>query len=215
MKLSELIKDTELTKLRVSDSNDGDYYTLEGDMEYNLSDLLKEKKIKVYDSTLEYSLSNCQGDGVRFTGRFHWKHYFVRISSRTNHYYHSNTVDVELTTNFGYEASKEAHEEFRLVYKAICRQLESWGYSLIEGIQEDDILRGGFGRFCEQYEIDKESTGYEYFDFKYDTCKQDGLIQVCSSGDTILELWIEDFEVKAKHEVIVTERDYYEIVGGK
>lgn len=101
------------------------------------------------DPNVMYSLSNCQGDGVMFEGRFTWNGYSVSIK-HSGRYYHSNskTVDIVYNDGNGFQADDRVYEDFEKLYQKICKKLEKFGYDFIE----DELSEGHFVDECFAYE---------------------------------------------------------------
>jgi len=112
---------------------DEDYPFLEEDMNYKLDELLKEEGITSDKTKVYYSLSCCQGDGAMFEGYLKWKNYTVNIK-HSGHYYHSNSKTLEILedTEEQAEADKTIYDLFEVVYYRICKELERYGYDVIE-----------------------------------------------------------------------------------
>ena len=120
-------------------------------MTENLKELLRQNKIKG-EPTLYYSLSNSQGDGVCFIGSFEWKNYKVYIK-HVGHYYHSNSVSIDIETRFGNPAKEDIETEFKSLFKSICSQMEKYGYEIIDGAYDEKNI------------IDNmESNEYQFFE---------------------------------------------------
>jgi len=86
-----------------------------------------------------YSLSNCQGDGLMFTGSFFWKEYSIKIK-HSGRYYHSNSKSIEITKEVDgqeIEAPEADTAAFEAIYQEICKKLEKQGYQLIEDEQSE------------------------------------------------------------------------------
>lgn len=153
-KFEELKKDIQekvLNKFREWETFD----FLDDELQEFLEQLLKEYKIKVLIESIKlyYSLNNCQGDGVSFTGEFKYKNYLVYIKKRDYHYSHKYTVNIEIETKNGNDAKEEVYKEFEGIYLCICNEIEKIGYSIIEDTLSDESIK-------ENIEINK----YEFFE---------------------------------------------------
>lgn len=144
--LSEDAKNLALTSWREGN----DYYFLEDILTDDLSEKLRENKIEELSKTsLRYSLNNCQGDGLSFTGSFRWKDSIINITdgSLSNLYAHSNTTDININVgDFEQEsdADENMYKEFKTLYDAICWELEKLGYSYIEDEDNEETIRENF-----------------------------------------------------------------------
>ena len=138
-------------------------------MEDNLNEYLKELLIKadiIGDAQLYYSLSYCQGDGVCFTGDFMFKGINFSVRHNNNHYYHSNSTDIEaeiddddsddLRSDIIEAVIYEAEADFKEAYKKICDIIEEAGYKEIEYNQSEE----NFKELCliNEYTFEKDGT---------------------------------------------------------
>ncbi len=120
----------------------------------NLTERLKEQmekyELKSTNPKVSYSLSNSQGDGAMFYGDFDWGKYTVFIK-QSGRYAHSNskTYEIHETDNLGIDIAEDyepkVYTEFEYIYQQICKELETFGYTLIE---DDDSLEA-FKEACE------------------------------------------------------------------
>lgn len=133
---NELSKEAQ-EKARAEWASKNDYPFLNEWMTERLKDLLAEHKIKSDDMKVYYSLSYCQGDGAMFTGEFIWKKYTIFIT-HSGHYHHSNSKSIEIheTNNLGIDIGDDyepkVYADFEKIYQKICKELERYGYDLIE-----------------------------------------------------------------------------------
>jgi len=120
------------------------YYALTGTHDGQIS---KKELTKRVGLTVEWSLSNCQGDGVAIYGTLNFADApnvnwhgadaatFTR-NSAGNHYSHENCMTVALFSydEAGYEidADKETTEKFAEQFRDLCRELARSGYAEIE-----------------------------------------------------------------------------------
>lgn len=119
------------------------YDFLGDDLQYKLEELLKDNNIhfdelpKVY-----YSLGYSQGDGVMFEGTVKWKYYTVEIR-QSGHYYHYNSKQFWNFENSrtGREVSDKVYKQFDELYVRICKELEKYGYDIIEYEQSEEYLK--------------------------------------------------------------------------
>lgn len=123
-----------------------DNYGLEVEMDNKLEELLAEHKItpltdlKGYPTKygkLFYSLACCQGDGVMFEGVFDWKKQTVTIK-HSGHYCHSYSKTVDLENVDGNESTKGLQDAFEAIYQKICKELERFGYDVIDDMQSEE-----------------------------------------------------------------------------
>jgi hypothetical protein len=135
--LNEKAKEKVLNYFR--ESNMFDF--LDDDLKELLKDSLQTAKIK-YDTTLlqQFSLSNCQGDGYSFTGRFTWGIYTVYIDAQSR-YLHKYGTCITIKTRAGNDASDEVHERFKTLYYSICDRLEKDGYGIIEDQNAEEYIK--------------------------------------------------------------------------
>lgn len=142
-----------------------DYTWLSDCMNERLHEILEENGIKDLNDTSKpgtkptpvlYSLSNSQGDGVMFEGKFEWKKYQV-IIKHSGRYYHSNSKTIEITygDDIANEANEKVYKEFETIYQKICKNLEQYGYDWVE--EEDSLER--FQESCEVNEYTFTSDG--------------------------------------------------------
>lgn len=108
-----------------------------------LHELLEANKIKDLNDTSKpgtrptpvyYSLGYSQGDGVMFEGTFEYKDHVVVIE-HYGRYSHSNSKTNTWEDFSGEEKENEEEEiaaEFETLYQKICKELETYGYNLIE-----------------------------------------------------------------------------------
>jgi len=94
---------------------------------------------------LNYSLSNCQGDGVCFMGEFLYEkdNQKLFIKKNSHRYSHYNTVDITIIDlSTGEEVNDELeYNAFKEMYKEMCDKLEKSGYDYIEDvIKEENII---------------------------------------------------------------------------
>jgi len=107
--------------------------------------LLSEKKITHDELKLYYNLSNCQGDGLCFIGKFQWKKYYISITHNYRYYYAEST-EIMLMNEKGNEVYNEkAIKQFTDIYLNICGKLEKEGYGILEYRMNFDEMRD----FCE------------------------------------------------------------------
>lgn len=114
-----------------------DFPFLSEDMRYCALELLANNGISVDgDIKVYYDLGYSQGDGAMFEGDFDWKHYhaWVRQSGRYSHY---NSKTIEMQTAKGNDVTAKVATEFNELYIDICRQLERYGYDIMENALTD------------------------------------------------------------------------------
>jgi len=128
-----------------------DYDFLSENLSEYLVQLLEENRIKG-DAKLFYSLSNCQGDGVCFTGDFEFQGINFNVEHNNGHYYHNNSTNItaekdenddgdELRADVIEVLTQDAEENFKEVYKEICDAIEKTGYAQIEHEQSEECFK--------------------------------------------------------------------------
>lgn len=135
-----------LDKAKERALNEWNQYNDDPLMQSHMINLLKEKLEErgiMYDVDsidVRYSLSNCQGDGFMFIGKIMWRDVEITISHNSNMYYHMYTA------NFDYEGLTEYElGQFKVVYEAICKEMEQIGYDEIEYTTSEE----NFEQTCE------------------------------------------------------------------
>lgn len=122
---------------------DDDLPFLHEDMEYKLTELLQENKIKTTDHKVYYSLSYCQGDGAMFemqgTWNYYGKKYYLMIK-HYGHYNHKYERIIEMQEVDGTMANEKAEKKFTAIYENICDELKKYGYDCIEYQQSDECI---------------------------------------------------------------------------
>ena len=119
-----------------------EYEWLSDDMNWKLEELLKKAKIDG-KAKISYSLGYSQGDGAMFEGEFNWKKYRISIS-QSGHYYHYNSKDITIENEEGENFSDEVYEKFDELYVSICKELEKYGYDVIEQAESEENLKDMF-----------------------------------------------------------------------
>lgn len=125
-------------------------------MQSHMINVLKEKLEErgiIYDvdsMDVRYSLSSCQGDGFMFIGKVMWRDVEITITHGDPHYYHMYTA------RFEYEdLTDEEFGQFKVVYEAICKEMEYIGYDEIEYQQSEE----SFEQACEANEYTFREDG--------------------------------------------------------
>jgi len=198
------------------------------DLSDNLKDFLvnklDEQKLIHENISINYSLSNRQGDGFCFQGTITTKKAKFKIV-HSGHYNHYNSKEIELVClfkgeekqavysyEFLEEDDKKADEEekaFNDWYVDVCREMEKIGYEDIETIEEENIIKQGFEDWKEENDIISELELFDIdckvvkYAFGEITEKPKGYIKICDSGDTVVELWIKDITILTKEYVKV------------
>ncbi len=110
-----------------------DYPLLEDDLTESCFCLLQEKDVKYENIKLLYSLSNCQGDGLCFTGKIQKNNVILELTHNYR-YYFAKSVTMEFYDINGEEVGEEteAAQELKSIYLDICGKLEKEGYSNLE-----------------------------------------------------------------------------------
>jgi len=209
--------------LNVENAED-DFYFLKDD----LTELLKEKLLKnnisvINDLKVFYSLSNCQGDGFMFEGLIQTKKARFRIK-QSGFYYHENSKKIFLDCLFignkevyptemtekQEEKANKIEDEFNYLYIDICKELEKEGYSIIEAINKENILRSGFNDWKEENNI---NSNLEIYDFNYKEEETKDYIKICNSGNTSFKgLWIKNQKIKISDFIKAEITEYQEKV---
>lgn len=193
--------------LNVNDSED-EFYFLKDELEEYLKEKLIKNKLKYFkDLNIYFSLSYCQGDGVVFLGTIETDkaQFFIKHSGNYNHEY-SKEIDIIFIKKGKkyiypdefdekcFKKSEELIKEFDDLYISICKDIEKYGYNVIESQQKENILICGFNKWKEENNIlcDKE-----LFSFDYKTEEKEGYIKICNDGDTNIKgLWIKNQKIK-------------------
>jgi len=132
--------------------NYNDMPFLEDEMNERLAQLLKENKIKG-KGEVAYSLTFSQGDGAMFRGQFEWKSYSVNIK-HAGHYENSYCKIIDISSiKTGNDANEDTYSQFESIYQDICKELEKYGYSIIEDENSEETIKDIF-----------ESNGYTFLD---------------------------------------------------
>lgn len=119
-------------------------------MQSHMINLLKEKleergiEYNTDSMDVRYSLASCQGDGFMFIGKVQWRGRTIEITHDGNaHYYHMYTA--EFTSEY---LNDDEIGQFKVVYEAVCKEMERIGYDHIEYTQSAEA----FGEACEANE---------------------------------------------------------------
>lgn len=118
---------------------------LNTDMQEQLLVLLDKHKLKGDDCQVRYSLSYSQGDGASFTGRIEYNGTWygdVELGSLSNFYCHYNTVKLDslYSLRTGKEAPQATVDKVEELVREISRELEQYGYDLIEQATSDESI---------------------------------------------------------------------------
>ena len=144
--LSDKVKEKVLNKFRELNG----YSFLEENLKEYLSELLEENEIKeTGETTLRYSLSYSQGDGVSFIGNFNYKgfDFIIELGSLSNYYSHSRTTDISTAdddddkSDITEELREIREKEFKDNYFLICDLLEKRGYNYIEAEDSEENIK--------------------------------------------------------------------------
>lgn len=140
------------------DESNFDAYSLQVDLDNRISELLDEHKIKPIDGTYAkvlYSLGHSQGDGAMFEGVFNWNGYTVTIK-HSGHYYHSNSKVITIKDEDANTVdTDEPYEAFEVIYQKICKELETYGYDVIENMESESY----FIELCHANDYTFEESG--------------------------------------------------------
>jgi hypothetical protein len=223
VKLSQI--ELQTTELDYKYAENCYYDQLSDDLIEQLRQELEAKKFKYEDLKVFYSLSHCQGDGAMFEGLIDIGEAVFRVK-QSGRYYHYNSKNIELvflrindeevySQDFTEEQDKEADrltEWFNDEYVTICGHLEKIGYEIIEEEDHDIIARQGFRNFLEINEIEAEIELYDinhHIKKSYDKTEiPKGMVKVCDSGNTIIELYIEDLTLQIDEKVEASVKEY-------
>jgi hypothetical protein len=135
--LSKEVQERVIDEWRIND----DLAELPDELDFKLDLLLASNNITFeQEPKIYYSLNYCQGDGAMFEGAFTWQGRYVAHIKQSGHYYHYNSKDIELLTVEGNGVSLQKQEEFNNLYVEICRELEKYGYAVIENAQDAETL---------------------------------------------------------------------------
>jgi len=118
-----------------------DFFGLTDDLEESCKDLLTANKVKLKEGLkIYYSLSYCQGDGLCFIGHFEYRNRDVKITHK-GRYCYADSVTIDITDNDDNEAAKGVYDDFKAIYRDICKELEQNGYAAIEyRMNNEDFL---------------------------------------------------------------------------
>jgi hypothetical protein len=138
---------------QITDHLNGELYSaLTGTYDGEISTKELSKRVGL---TVEWSLSNCQGDGVAIYGTLNsddapnvnWHGASTAIFTRNSHghhYSHENCMTVELFSydEAGYEidADKAATEMFAEQFRDLCRELARSGYAEIDNLTSEQAV---------------------------------------------------------------------------
>ncbi len=134
--LSSVVQDKVIAKFRNENEHDflGEYML---DM---LDQNIKDYGITAIDRHVGYMLTNCQGDGAMFYGRYSWKDYTITIK-QTGRYTHSHSKIIEMVnTDTDVDAPEDAYKAFEAIYQTVCRELERAGYAAIDAENSEESI---------------------------------------------------------------------------
>ncbi len=161
--LSKETKDRAIEKLR--EGYEIDSYMLEEYMDSKAEEKLTESSIGIVRGSvlnpfvIRYSLSNCQGDGVSFLGRFTMDGCTIKVIRASPHYVHEKSVDFQITFDDDLEHKDEENtkveDSFKQDYERICRELEKLGYAYIDA----ELSTNALIELCEANDYLFFSTG--------------------------------------------------------
>lgn len=147
------------TKAHETWRSHNDYAMLEECMLDNLMWQLEKLKITSDNPKVGCSLGYSQGDGAMFCGDYKWKKYTVAIK-HSGRYYHSNSKEIDITTEDGEYADDKVYAQFEKIYQKICAELEEYGYDFIE--TEDSLYN--FEEECEANDYTFLEDGTQYYE---------------------------------------------------
>mgnify|MGYP001558609403 FL=1 len=117
-----------------------------------LKEKLEERGVKYNEDSMDvrYSLASCQGDGFMFIGKLEWRGQTITITHGDHHYSHMYTA------RFDYEGlSDDEFGQFKVVYEAVCKEMERIGYEHIEDTESEE----SFEQECDANEYTFEENG--------------------------------------------------------
>jgi hypothetical protein len=137
--------------------SNNDYFFLEDCLNERLKEELEAKGL-IYEKypvkeglpCVHYSLGYSQGDGVCFEGVITFpatvsgrKSDYIITIKHSGRYAHSNSKDFYTTDTEGEEVEnwQEIEEQFNVMYKDICTELEAFGYNFIEGEDSEEYIK--------------------------------------------------------------------------
>lgn len=112
---------------------------LEYDIKEELKSILDDENISYDVLKVYYSLTHCQGDGAMFAMIGSWKGYNITVK-QDGRYYHYNSKTIDITDENGEWADDAVCTEFNELYVKICKEIEKYGYQLIEASQEEETV---------------------------------------------------------------------------
>lgn len=127
-----------------------DYYFLSDDLTESCKDYLKEYECNYKDIKLYYSLCNCQGDGVCFTGLIEKNGVTLELK-HFGRYYHARSTNMLFYDENGEDI--DDNKELSDIYFDICKRLENEGYNIIEYRMDNEE----FGELS-------DANNYEYYE---------------------------------------------------
>jgi len=132
---------------------DEDYPFLSDDLTEFIKTELENAGIQYDKLKVLYDLGYSQGSGLCFEGNFVYKNTRI-IVKQSGHYYHSNSVSFDFEDE-NYESidENETTNEFKGIYKDICRKAEKAGYKEIEYRMTDEE----FDELC-------DANGYNFYE---------------------------------------------------
>lgn len=125
--LSETAKQTAIDKWYEFE----DYQFLSEELTELCHNLLESRGCTFDSIELLYSLSNCQGDGLCFTGNIEKDGKRLKLS-HSYRYYFASSVTMKFYDIETGEDLEEEDENLKDIYFDICKQLKSEGYQIIE-----------------------------------------------------------------------------------
>ena len=128
------IKEKVIEKFR----DEEELYFLEDDLTYFITNKLEELNYNIIELKVYYDLSCSQGSGAMFSGILE-KDGLRYIINQDGHYYHYNSKEI---TIYNIEDGEETEDkEFNNLYISLCKELEKYGYSIIEDtLKEENII---------------------------------------------------------------------------
>jgi len=196
---------------------------LSENLEQILTEKLEAKGWDVNDLKIFYSLGYCQGDGFMFEGSITTKEGCFKIK-QSGHYFHQNskTINVDYYI-FGEDNLDEMdltpeqekivenyEEEFNEEYKDLCREMEKIGYEIIEANNEESICRSAYEEWKTKNNVENNHELWDeaYIIKKPEKEKTKDYLLIGTSGNTSIELYLKDREVKIFDEVVNTNNTY-------
>jgi hypothetical protein len=113
-----------------------EFYFLKDDLTDYITEKITNLGYTIHNLKLYYSLTNCQGDGVMFEATLE-KDNVSYIITQSGHYYHYNSKIINI---YNEEGDTIEDNGFNDLYISWCRDLEKYGYAIIEDTLRDEVI---------------------------------------------------------------------------